>query len=85
YRVEEVKVPGYTATTTGNAQNGFVITNKVETPPTTTPPTTTPPDTSPPDLPKTGDGINPSHLAMGGLSLGVGLIALGLWRRRYAH
>lgn len=99
YRVEEVPLEGYTATITGNAQEGFTITNRPKTPTQVDPPKypnppkpnkpiVNPPKypkPSKPALPKTGDGISPSHLAMGTLALGCGLVGLGLRRRRHVR
>ncbi|WP_051278421.1 Cna B-type domain-containing protein [Actinotignum schaalii] len=56
YSVREVQVPGYTSVISGDATNGYVITNThTPPPPTTEPPAppTTPPTTEPPAPPTT--------------------------------
>lgn len=73
YTIEEEKLDGYTTTVTGDAKNGFVITNTKDTPPT---------PNKPNNLPKTGDSSNMGFY--GGLLLlsGTLLTILGLKRRK---
>ena len=51
WTVEEINVPeGYEAIITGNAANGFTITNRESSPPATPPPPPPPPETPPPGI-----------------------------------
>ena len=88
YSVEEVEVEGFTSRVTGNAQDGFTITN-TQTPPAPSPtpePTPTPGPTPGkprprPSMPRTGaDGGSATVWAVAGL-LGAGAAFLGRRRR----
>lgn len=69
YSVEELSVAGFTSTVSGDAKDGFIITN-VQNPPTEPPPT--PPE---PKLPRTGAEIGSTiALALGLLGAGVALV-----------
>lgn len=69
YSVEELSIEGFTSTVSGNAKDGFIITN-VQNPPTVPPPT--PPE---PKLPRTGAEIG-SAIALALGLLGAGVLAL---------
>ncbi len=70
YTIKEEKVEGYTGEVSGNAKDGFVLTNtrKPETPPET-PPGTPSEEPKKPQTPSTGDNISLIHYAMLVLSI----------------
>ena len=76
YSVEELSIEGFTSTVSGDAKNGFTITN-VQNPPTDTPPGPTPPTPPTPEkprkpMPRTGAEIGSTiALALGLLGAGV--------------
>ena len=73
YSVEELSIEGFTSTVSGNAKDGFTITN-VQNPPTDTPPGPTPPTPEKPrkPMPRTGAEIGSTiALALGLLGAGV--------------
>lgn len=76
YSVEELSIEGFTSTVSGNAKDGFTITN-VQNPPTDTPPGPTPPTPPTPEkprkpMPRTGAEIGSTiALALGLLGAGV--------------
>ena len=94
YSVEELAVEGFTSRVTGNAQDGFTITNtQTPPPPTPTPEPSPTPEPTPtpgptpgkpkprPSMPRTGvDGGSAAVWAVAGL-LGVGAAFLGRRRR----
>ncbi|QRG86656.1 Cna B-type domain-containing protein [Bulleidia sp. zg-1006] len=75
YDIEEEKVSGYTTAITGDAKNGFEITNTKDTPPT--PPT--PPNKT---VPKTEDRTNPFLYAWLMFVSGSLLVLLGIRKRQ---
>ncbi|MBQ8026220.1 MAG: Cna B-type domain-containing protein [Oscillospiraceae bacterium] len=74
YTVKEEAVSGYTATVSGDAENGFVITNRAEEVNKPTPPDQ---DGKKPEV-KTGDGYHLTVMLAGVILSGAGLLALGL-------
>ncbi len=76
YSVEELSIEGFTSTVSGDAKDGFTITN-VQNPPTDTPPEPTPPTPPTPEkprkpMPRTGAEIGSTiALALGLLGAGV--------------
>ncbi len=76
YSVEELSIEGFTSTVSGDAKDGFTITN-VQNPPTDTPPGPTPPTPPTPEkprkpMPRTGAEIGSTiALALGLLGAGV--------------
>jgi LPXTG-motif cell wall-anchored protein len=97
YTVEEESVPGYTASITGDAETGFVVTNshdpKDDTPKDSVtkskskPKPANPAPKSKPSVPKTGDGTLPVILLAGGLAvaaIAALIIALRVKRKKKA-
>lgn len=79
YSVEELSIEGFTSTVSGDAKDGFTITN-VQNPPTDTPPGPTPPTPPTPEkprkpMPRTGAEIG-STIALALGLLGAGVLAL---------
>lgn len=74
YSIKEVSVEGYTSKITGNATEGYVITN-IGTP-------NIPPEKPNEEFPKTGDGVNISLYAVLIWLSGALLAAVGLRRRK---